>query len=161
MTSLSCWTTAQQDYCYWYCILLIPLAFQSAYTSIYVRIQYPMFSLYFNNEPEPRDFSDSVQSATIQCWCISSIHIFLKSLLLLVSNNNPSVSAVATDSAVAYVLAAVGFPWVPAVVVASSIASVPACCCCSYWCLRHSSICCAWLKSLLLPSPLLLLLSFV
>jgi hypothetical protein len=46
-----------------------------------------------------------------------------------VSNNNPSASAVATDSAVADVIAAVGFPGVPAVVVASSIACVPACCC--------------------------------
>jgi hypothetical protein len=56
-------------------------------------------------------------------------HGILKSLLLLVSNNNPSASAVAIDSAVADVIAAVGFPGVPAVVVASSIASVPACCC--------------------------------
>jgi hypothetical protein len=40
---------------------------------------------------------------------------------VLVSNNNPSASAVATDSAVGYVLASVGFPWVQDVAVVSSI----------------------------------------
>jgi hypothetical protein len=46
-------------------------------------------------------------------------------LLLLASHNNPAASAVATDSAVTDVIAGVGFPWAPAVLMVSTGAGVP------------------------------------
>ncbi len=52
--------------------------------------------------------------------------LLLTSLLLLASHNIPAASAVATETDVANVLAAVGFPWVPAVVIVSAVAGVPA-----------------------------------
>ncbi len=52
--------------------------------------------------------------------------LLLTSLLLLPSHYNPAASAVATETAVADVLAAVGFPWVPAIVIVSALAGVPA-----------------------------------
>ncbi len=42
--------------------------------------------------------------------------LLLTFLLLRASHDNPAASAVATDPAVADVIAAGGFPWVPAVV---------------------------------------------
>ncbi len=53
-------------------------------------------------------------------------HGMIKYLLLLASHNNPSASAVATDSAVANVSALVALPCVPAVLVVSAVTSVPA-----------------------------------
>ncbi len=47
-------------------------------------------------------------------------------LLLLASHDNPAASAVASDSAVADVIAAVGFPWVLAVEMVSVVAGEPA-----------------------------------
>jgi hypothetical protein len=46
----------------------------------------------------------------------------IKSLLLLASHNNPSASAVAADTAVANVSAAVALPCVPAVLMVSAVA---------------------------------------
>jgi hypothetical protein len=45
---------------------------------------------------------------------------------MLACHNNPAASAVATVSADVYVIAAIVFPWVPAVVMVFSVASVPA-----------------------------------
>jgi hypothetical protein len=56
------------------------------------------------------------------CWCPFCCNI----LLLLASHDNPAASAVATDTAVADIIAAVGVPWVPAVVLVSVVAGEPA-----------------------------------
>ncbi len=40
--------------------------------------------------------------------------------------NNPASTAVATDTAMADVIAAVGFPWVSAIVMVYAVAGVPA-----------------------------------
>ncbi len=45
---------------------------------------------------------------------------------MLASNDNLAASAVATGTAVADVIAAVGIPWVPAVVMVSVVAGEPA-----------------------------------
>jgi len=45
---------------------------------------------------------------------------------LLASHNTPASTAIATDTAVVDVIAAVGFPWVQAVVMVSAVAGVPA-----------------------------------
>ncbi len=63
------------------------------------------------------------------------------------SHNNPASSAVATDTAVADVIAAVGFPWVPAIVTVSAVAGVPA----AVLVLTAVDGQELWLKSLLLP----------
>ncbi len=51
---------------------------------------------------------------------------------MLASDNNPAASAVATDTAVPDVSAAIGFPWAPAVV--SAVAGVPAAVVVSFCC---------------------------
>ncbi len=58
-------------------------------------------------------------------WQVSPL-LLAKVLLLLASHNYPAASAVATDTAVADVIASVGFPWVTAVVLVSAVAGVPA-----------------------------------
>ncbi len=72
MAILSSWTPAQQDYCYWYCILLIPRAFLDI-----------VFTFVTNTQGSPHIAIKSqnqeiflILSATFRCWGISSVHIF-------------------------------------------------------------------------------------
>jgi hypothetical protein len=56
---------------------------------------------------------------------VAGVPLLLTSLLLLGTHNNPAASVVATDSAVTNVIAGIGFPWAPAVVMVSTGAGVP------------------------------------
>jgi hypothetical protein len=78
---------------------------------------------------------------------------------MLACHNNPAASAVATVSAVVYVIAAIVFPWVPTVVMIFFVASVPAAVVVLYALTSQDSL--LWQKSLLLQPPLLLLMFFI
>jgi len=56
---------------------------------------------------------------------VAGVPLLLTSLLLLASHNIPAAAAVTIDSAVTDVIAGVGFPWAPAVLIVSTGAGVP------------------------------------